>query len=432
MLPKAPLSLETKYRVLVEISQKLRDTLDLNEILNHLLDTLRRLTHYDAAGIFVVNRDVDVIYQRGQRPRSLIAAIAQRGFDSNPGGRDRMLSRGDGLVGDVIRTGEAAVVPDVRVDRRYVVGRTGTLSEITIPIQLNDHIIGALNLESDRLAAFDENDLEFLRFFADAAAVSIDKAVLHKQLIEKENTDRQLRIAHEVQGQLIPKRPPSIPGYEIAGTCLPTFEIGGDYFDYVELDGGNLGIALADVSGHGVPAALVISAFRALLRTQARGCQDPALVAQAVNQTLPEFTGASDFVTAVYGVLHPASGLFAYTNCGHPPPLFFRTNGDIELLKLGGPALGILEKQTFECGHHPLEPGGLLVMYTDGVTESFGTNGSPYGLERLVRCVRQSMDLPVPQIIDAIVASVRSYSGTEGVVDDFTLVIVRRRSDDAT
>jgi phosphoserine phosphatase RsbU/P len=338
-----------------------------------------------------------------------------------------MLTRGEGLVGHVIKTGQSAVVPDVRLDPRYVVGRAETLSEIAIPILLNDHIIGALNLENDRLAAFDENDLELLRFFADAAAVSVDKAMLHKKLVEKEHTDQQLRIAHEVQMQLVPERPPHIPGYEITGLCLPTFDIGGDYFDYIDLKDGNLGIALADVSGHGIPAALVMSAFRALLRTQARLQSDPATVAKVINQSLPEFTGRSDFVTAVYGVLNPTSGQFIYTNCGHSPPLFFRPDGVIEKLSQGGPALGVFDDHEFGSGQQILIPGGLLVMYTDGVTETFAPDGESFGLERLIGVIRQNLALPVQEIIAAVVNSIRSFSGSDGFLDDFTLVVVRRR-----
>lgn len=426
--PKVPLTPEVKYRVLVEISHKLRDTLDLNEILNHLLDTLFQLTHFDAAGIFVLNRDIDIFYRSGQRPRTMIAGIAQRGFDPAPVDRDRMLTRGEGLVGYVIQSGQSVVVPDVRADRRYVVGRRGTLSEITIPILLNDHIIGALNLESDRLAAFNENDLELLRFFADAAAVSIDKAMLHKQLIAKDQTDRQLRMAQEVQSQLLPQGSPTIPGYEIAATCMPTFDIGGDYFDYIELAPGALGIALADVSGHGIPAALVMSAFRALLRTQARVQPDPAMVAQSINRTLPEFSGRGDFVTAIYGVLHTEPGRFVYANCGHPPPLYVGADGIARKLAQNGPALGIFDQAVFESGVHEFESGELMVMYTDGVTESFAPDDRTFGLERLIDVVQQNHRRGLPEIIDAVLQSVREFTETDGFLDDFTLVMIRRRA----
>ncbi len=428
LLPNAPLTLETKYHVLVEISHKLRDTLDLDEILNQLLDTLRVITHYDAAGIFVVNRDVDIAYGSGRRPKTLIAAISQRGFDPSPIEQDRMLSRGDGVVGFVIKEGQSVVIPDVRVDSRYVIGRCETLSEIAVPIMLNEHIIGALNLESDRLAAFNENDLELLRFFADAAAISIEKAVLHQKLIEKEHTDRQLKNAREVQMQLVPKCPPLVPGYEISGICLSAFDIGGDYFDYIALDDHKLGIAIADVSGHGISAALVMSAFRALLRTQVRVQPDPALTVQFINRTLPEFIGESDFVTAVYGMLNPANGQFTYANCGHPPPLLFRAAGEIEHLDSGGPALGVFDHHKFATGQVNMRLGDLLILYTDGVTEAFSPDGNSFGAERLTGVIRQSLTLPVHEIISAIVDAVKSFASSDLFLDDFTLVFVRRTS----
>src|SRR5512136_1889969 len=184
--------------------------------------------------------------------------------------------------------------------------------------------------ESDRLSAYTNDDVEVLQFFADAAAISLGKAMLHKQLLEQELIGKQLETAREVQSRLFPHSAPNLSGYDIAGICIPADEIGGDYFDYIPLSRNRLGLTVADVSGHGIPSALVMTAFRALLRTKARSKSRPAAIANAMNRLLPEFTGNQHYVTVLYAELEAASGNFNYITCGHPPPLWLHANGEVE------------------------------------------------------------------------------------------------------
>jgi sigma-B regulation protein RsbU (phosphoserine phosphatase) len=422
------LTAETKYRLLTRISHEIRDTLDLDEILNHLLDMVHSVLDYDAAGIFVLNQDL--VHPHGKRPRELIAGIVRRGFDYHPPGSDPMLNLGLGIVGHVIRTSESVVAHDVRKDSRYIEGRKGTLSQITVPVLRNDRAIGALNIESDKLAAYSDSDVEVLRFFADAAAISIEKAMLHRQILDSKLIEEQLRLAQHVQSRLLPGRDPEIPGYDIAGICISTYEIGGDYFDYLHLPDGGIGIVVADVSGKGVPAALIMAAFRALLRTQTRIDPEPARIASSLRRLLPDFTGEANFVTSVYGVLNPADGRFTYTNCGHEPPILFRAGGGIEKLGIGGPLLsGVLEGVSYRTFEVTLAPGDLLLLYTDGVVEVMKEEEEEeeFGVTRLERVVQRFLHLPVSEIIGEIIRATREFAGSENYEDDFTLVIVGRK-----
>jgi serine phosphatase RsbU (regulator of sigma subunit) len=258
------------------------------------------------------------------------------------------------------------------------------------------------------------------------AALSIEKAMLHRQLLDKDHLEDQLRTAREVQARLLPQMPPVIPGYELAGVSLPTYDIGGDYYDYLPLDQHRFGFVVADVAGDGVPAALVMSAFRALLRTNARREPDPARLAGTLNRLLPEFSGSGDFVTAFYGVLEPASGRLLYANCGHNPPLLIHTNGHAERLELHGPALGIFSSSQFELGEALLAEGDLLVLYTDGVVELINPDGELFGLSRLEHAVCTSCQDPAQTILEDIIANTQAFSGSNLYRDDFTLVILRR------
>jgi serine phosphatase RsbU (regulator of sigma subunit) len=415
---------EEKYQLLLEISQKVRDTLDLDEILEHLLDSVKTVLVYDAAGIFVLNQDL--MLGRYGVPREMIAGISRRGFDAGPPGEDAMLMHGHGITGYVIRNCQSVVVPDVRLDPRYVQGRRATLSEITVPVIRNERAIGALNLESDHLSAYTSDDIEVLQFFADAAAISIQKAVLHKQLLEQELIRKQLETAREVQSRLFPISSPTLSGYDIAGICLPAYEIGGDYFDYIPLSRKRLGLAVADVSGHGISSALVMTAFRALLRTRARGKSGPANIVYSINRLLPEFTGNNHFVTVLYAILDSPSGSLTYISCGHPPPLLMHANGEVELLEQHNAALGIFPNPDYADKQAQIAKGDILALYTDGITELMNQRGEAFGTERLVQVIRDNQQLASADLINQIIKATQVFTDYPSFRDDLTLVIVRR------
>jgi len=419
----AALGPERKYRLLLEISRKISRALELQDLLEQILDSVRLAIPYDAGGIFVLHESVPL----APGPIvDLIAGMAQVGFDDRRPGADPMLRTGQGIVGHVIRTGESVLAPDVRQDPRYVLGRAGTRSEIAVPIVSNAQVIGALNLESDRFGAFADDDVELLQFFAVAAAIAIEKALLHRQVLEKQRIEHQLRIARDVQASLLPSAPPELPGYDVAAVNLPTWEIGGDYYDYIPLSDGRLALVVADVSGKGVAAALIMATFRAALRAELRREEGIVAVVQQINRLLLDSPAPSRFVTAVYGILDPARGRFAYVNCGHNPPLRLGAAGGREALETGGPALGLLDQATFEPGEVTLAPGDALVLYTDGVVELSDAEEDEYGVERLERALRSAAGRPARDMVLSVVDATRAFGGRAGYADDFTLVVVKR------
>jgi phosphoserine phosphatase RsbU/P len=424
MPTRSELTAETKYKLLLQISHRIRDTLDVDEILEHMLDAVQSAVEYDAAGIFVLCEDL--IPAPHQRPRELIAGVARRGFDPGSPQDDQMLSQGLGIIGDVIRTGAAAVIPDVRLDPRYVAGRAGTRSEIAVPIARNDRTIGALNLESDRLHAFDHGNIEILRFFADAAAIVIQRGILHRQLLDRHRLDDQLRLAQEVQAGLLPTHAPHVAGYSMAGRCIPTFEIGGDCFDYIPLPDGRLGVVVADVSGKGIPAALVMASFRTLVRTHAHSSVHPADLAAVTNRLLPEHISRASFVTAFYGVLDPATGRFAYVNCGHNPPLLVRADGTSEELTCGGVPLGAFSDATYRDSSVQLDRGDVLAIYTDGVVENDDDEFGDFGTARLTEVITRHRGRAPQEILETVVAETKQYHGISTYPDDFTLLVIKR------
>lgn len=413
----AALTTETKFRLLLEISEKISGTLDLDTLLNHLLDAARSVLRHDAAGIYVLKRD------GGQHH---IEEMVTRGYEDPDAAHGLLLKFGEGIVGYVIKTGSSVIVPDVRKDPRYVLARPKTRSEIAAPITLNERVIGAFNLESDEVGAFTEDDLEVLQFFANAAAISIEKAVLHEELVEKKRIEGQLEVARQVQASLLPDKPPAVGGYDIAAINLPTYEVGGDYYDFIEFPDDQLGVAMADVSGKGVPASLIMATFRAALRTQVRNDFSLAHIMRAVHFLLWESTSDSQFVTAVYGVLDPHTGRFTYTNSGHNPPILMKRDGTYQELTTGGPALGVLENAEYDEGIVMLAPGDTLVLFTDGVIEATNTNLVEFGTKRLVQTLRASQTQSARKIIRAVMDATRAFSGTDSYTDDFTISVIKR------
>jgi sigma-B regulation protein RsbU (phosphoserine phosphatase) len=414
---------DLKYRLMLDISQQISRTLDLQEVVSHLLESLRTVVDYDAAGIFVLHRSAPFGPTVGT---NLIAAMATIGFDEIDASTDPMLRSGKGIVGHVIRTGEVVVAGDVTRDSRYVEGRLGTQSELAVPIISNGEVIGALNLESNHRDAFSQDDAELLEAFAVAAAISIEKAVLHRQVVEKHLLEQQLKIAREVQISLLPAAPPVVAGYDIDGLNLPAWDIGGDYFDYLPLGENRLGLVIADVSGKGVPAALLMATFRAALRTEARRDRPIPAIIEDVHRTLTESMDNSRYVTAVYGVLDTKAGTFSYVNCGHNRPMLLHAGGGRELLPTSRRAVGMFGSEPAAVSTVTIGEGDVLLLYTDGVADVTDGSYAEFGEARVADVLSASASGSAREIVTAFVDATRAHAGRDRYDDDFTLMVVKR------
>ncbi|MFN7986827.1 MAG: GAF domain-containing SpoIIE family protein phosphatase [Thermoanaerobaculia bacterium] len=422
--PGKGMTSEERNRLLVRIAHELDGTLNLEDVLGRLLDTLRAAVGYDAAGIFVLNRE-EVFPGYGLSWRR-IAATVRRGFGGPLPDLDRLLAMGQGLVGHVLQTGEPALAADVRLDPRYIMGRPATRSELAVPVYAGGRLVGAMNLESDDEGAYCEEDAETLRLFADAAAIAVEKAILYRLFVQKERLEEELRLALEAGEESGPALWHGIPGWDAAGLTRPRYEIGGDYFDRIALPDGRLGLVVADVSGKGSLAAMTLTTFRAILRTQVEGEPEPVRTAAAANRLLRERVGPTEYVTALYGVLDPGRGHFAFSNCGHAPPLLVRADGRYTKLTTGGPPLGLLAGARYLAGEVTIDPGDLLVLFTDGVVEAEGPDGAEFGVDRLAEVVLEVRDRPSARVIAAVARATTAHTGVDHFADDFTILVLKR------
>jgi sigma-B regulation protein RsbU (phosphoserine phosphatase) len=266
-----------------------------------------------------------------------------------------------------------------------------------------------------------------LAAFASHAALAVERARLTDRLMERRRLEKELAIAREIQLSFLPKSAPQLPGVDLAGATRPHDEVGGDYYDFIEVGDHRLGLAIADVSGKGIPAALIMAGFRMSLLAEIRNEFAIRAVMRKVNTLLYESTDRGKFVTAFYGVLDWKSGMLTFANAGHNPPLLLRAEGRIESLVEGGLALGILPDARYDDRPVGLRPGDVLLLYTDGVSEAESDTGEQFGRGRLEAALRRLAGLDAQAIVDGMIGTVLEWAGARGQNDDLTLMVVKMR-----
>lgn len=399
--------------VLLEIATKLSERLDLLEVIEAIFQSLRQVVSYDAVAIYLLNRKT-----------LALELVKEVGY---PAGSDEAfgLQVGQGIVGWVAKTGEAVIVPDVTKDARYVAARPETRSELAAPLTIRGRPIGVFNLESDAEDAYHEGHLELLNAFASQAAIAIERARLTRELLDQRRLEKELAIAREIQLSFLPKQAPQIPGFDLAGAAETHDEVGGDYYDFIPVGDHRLGLAVADVSGKGIPAALIMAGFRMSLLAEIRNDFAIRAVMRKVNTLLHESTDRDKFVTAFYAVLDWKNGMLTFSNAGHNPPVLLRADGRVVALVDGGVALGVLSDARYDDRPVALRPGDVLVLYTDGVSEAEAPNGEQFGMTRIEETLKSLASGTASEILAGMVAAVHAWAGERGLSDDLTLMVVK-------
>ncbi len=417
------LSTIDKLRMLLDITKKISRSLDLQEVLNLVMDTLDSLIPYDAAGIFVLQcRDKELVPE-GEEPCEF-KSEAVRGYDIDELS-DLHLKLGEGFIGSVALSATPIISPDVRSDPVYINARDKTRSEMVAPIISNDEVIGVFDLESDQFNAYSEDDLDVLMMLASQVAIIIEKVMLHEQLIEKQRLEGQLEVARQVQLELLPAQDPEIPGYDISAYNFPTEEVSGDYYDWVKIYENQIGIVIADVAGKGVPAAILMAFLRASLRAASHIGYATHISMAKVNYLLWESIERNQFVTAFYGILDADTNTLAYSNAGHNPPVLVNAAGTSRFIHRGEQPLGMFPETRYHEYHLELEPGDVLVLYTDGATEANSPSGEEFGRERLAQAVKENYDRPAREMIASLQMKVLEWTGNAGANDDVTFFIIK-------
>jgi len=297
---------------------------------------------------------------------------------------------------------------------------------VVVPLAAGGRTRGLL-VVGDRAsgAPYGEEDLDFAQALARQAQAALEGARLHQVALEKERQDRDLQIAHGIQRSLFPRAIPRVSGLELAAESRSCFAVGGDYYDFIPMEDGRLAFVIADVSGKGTPASLLMASVHASLRATV-GTAPPALLMQRLNRFLCASTQESRYVTLFYGELDPGRRRLRHVNAGHVPPYLLRAGGGVERLRSGGPVLGLLEDAGYDEGELALAPGDTLAVVTDGVTEALSPAEEEFGDERVLEALRLAGP-GAATALRALVDAAAGWTGRLGFGDDLTALIVRAR-----
>jgi sigma-B regulation protein RsbU (phosphoserine phosphatase) len=349
-----------------------------------------------------------------------------------------------GTVRQLVETGEPTRVysddpdswlyrrADLAEDERRQLQQLG--SELLLPLSAQDHLLGFISLGQKRSEEpYTGSDLRLLKSVASQTGLALENsrltATVAREVAQREKLNRELEIAREVQQRLFPQKVPAVPGLDYCGACRPALGVGGDYYDFLELPDRNLGLALGDVSGKGIAAALMMATLQASLRGEAmRGSSDLGQMIGGVNRLVFEASTSNRYATFFYAEYEPNGRTLNYVNAGHNPPMLFRKNGeafDVLRLEVGGTVIGLLERFPFQQASITLELGDMLVLYTDGVSEAMNPEDEEWGEARMMETLERCHGLGAQQTLEYTMTAADAFASGAPQHDDMTLVVLR-------
>src|SRR5271165_4820172 len=395
---------------LQKAAQKINSILDLDQLIDKVVNDVARSFGCLDSDIYLHNEE------RGEL--LLVCAHGCTGCELH--GPGHSLKIGKGMVGYVASTGQMHYAPDVRQDPHYIGCEESTLSEVAIPLHVEGELVGVFTASHTELDAFSACQLRLLQALCADVAVAVHNARrFQKEQRQREQMTREAREARIIQQALLPKTSPSIPGFTVSGLSIPVGAVGGDWYDFIPMDKGRWGMVLADVSGKGTAAALLMSATRGILRSLVEAACSPGEVLTKLNRVLVEDFPAGRFVTMVYAVLDPVQRTLTFANAGHLRPLLM-TGSSAEFLDVErGIPLG-LGPCDFSEAQVKLPLGSHLVLYSDGITEAENRADEEYGLARL-----QEHFLRTDVSAESLLDDVRSFADGSGLRDDASVILVK-------
>ncbi|HUU31572.1 MAG TPA: GAF domain-containing SpoIIE family protein phosphatase, partial [Phycisphaerae bacterium] len=402
--------------VLSETSRLLSSTLDPDTVLDNIVRTMAEVLQVKACSLRLLNETGDELVIK-----------AAYGLSS------LYLRKGPVLVAENVKDqaalrGEIIQIADMRTDPlvryREEARREGLVSSLAVGLIAKGKPLGTLHIYTGEPHTFGPEEVRLFRSVADQAAFTVRNAHLVEEVVQARQQKRELEVAAAVQKRLLPARAPAIAGYDCYGITVPSLVVGGDLHDWIELPEGNWGIAVGDVAGKGVPAALLMASLRAALRAQAEHVYELDHIMDRVNRSLTADTEPTEFATLFYGVLDSRARRLTYANAGHEPPLLIR-KGQIRPLTVGGPLLGITLEASYESEAIQLEAGDTLVAFSDGAFDAANFKQERFGKERLLDSIRRHAAYGAQRMVEEIQWDIRRWTGLAPRADDLTLVAIK-------
>ncbi|MBN2432055.1 MAG: SpoIIE family protein phosphatase [Acidobacteria bacterium] len=403
--------------LLNEIATAINSSMTLDRILNLMLQKCQKAMQLEQGAVLLLDQP------EAENPFKTKVRRGDTDSDILPYRLDTQ------LTGWMIRHQQPLLVNNLAADPRFrgIEGEDVPIKTLlAVPLLVKGRMIGVLTMFNKREdGGFTDEDQRLLTIIAMQSAQVIENA----RLLEEEKAllrmQEELRLAAHIQNNLLPEKAPPFPGYDIAGRSVPAKQVGGDYFDFMLLDGHRLAFCLGDITGKGMPAALLMSNLQATVRGQAVLSESAGDCVKRANLMLYHSTTAEKFATFFYGILDRERHTLSYSNAGHNYPLLFRRNGALQHLKTGGIVLGCLEEYDFEEETLPFHAGDLLVVFSDGIPDAENRNEQEFGEEHLAEVIRRHRQETAAGLLERILMSVNEFAAGCPQRDDMTLLVIR-------
>ena len=397
-------------QTLAQLSQRFSSILDLDELLGKIAETVRTLTNYDAFSIYLVDRERKVL-----RHRFSVRYDQRVQLDNIPLGK--------GITGAAAEARTPVRVRNIAEDPRYIASHPDILSEIAVPLIVQDRVVGVLDLESDRLGFFTEDNQQALTLLAPQIASSIENARLYEELAQREQRmDSDLKAARKLQRILLP-RDVELHGFDIGIRSRPAREISGDVYEFFE-QGDDAVIAFGDVSGKGAAAALYGALVSGLLRTLAPRRKSPALLMQSLNEALLERRVDAQYATLTVLLWEARFQRLTLVNAGGEAPLVYR-RGELITLRGSGIPIGLLEDRQYEEEIFETQPGDAILLFSDGIVDQLNDKEEDFGAGRVHAFLKKNGTLAPRAAVDELIAQLDAFRGDVPLTDDQTAVLLR-------
>ena len=413
---------EAKLRALIEISQNLGKAISVDEVLDKILTSLFNVfTQADRGFIILVDPQTGKLVPRAVKTR-------------RPEDREQLrISRT--IVNSVIASKQAILSADVATDSRFDLSQSivdfPIHSVMCVPLVSTDgKVLGVIQVDTrQRKARFTPEDLEVLVSAASQVAVSIENSILHDASMREELLRRELALAHKVQQGFLPSEPPDIPEYAFFDYYDPAHEVGGDYYDYIPLPANRLALIMADVSGKGIAAALLMAKLSAEIKYCLASEASPQAALKRLNKVFCTDRWDDRFITLILVVLDPVTHHYWLVNAGHWPALLKKVTGEVRFVgeEKAGPPLGVTNNVAYDSFVGTFDPGDLLILFTDGMVDAMNSNGDAFGQTRIIDVVRRSSGSP-EDVGNRLVQEIHRFVGQRPQTDDMCLVVVGREN----
>lgn len=335
-------------------------------------------------------------------------------------------------ISEMVMQQKSVLTSDAQQDDRFAGAQSivlaGMRSCMAVPLALHEQVLGMIYVDNPYEQRFSKDDLQVLTTIASVAAIKVEQARFLEEHLEKQRIEQELEVAANIQRRILPQEPPASEGLEIIGVNIPCHTVGGDYYDFVVTSPDHMGFCIADVSGKGIPAALLVSTLQATFRAT---IEQPDLLEAItrINKVICRSTPSYNYITFFYGLLNKHSKSFTSINAGHNSPLVIKRGGKVERLEKGGFCLGMFERAQYESEETYLDNGDLVCLYTDGVTEATNIGEEEFGEHRLISFLQENRSLSLDEISKQLYRQIENFVGDAPQHDDLTYVLFRLESD---